>query len=261
MFAALLSVSFVSAADNFTGDVVSIADDTLVTLDSDENNPSSNSNTFSDLNNILADDSIWNYHLDQDYTFSSDVDSNFVNGIVINRSINIYGDGHTIDAKYQSRIFNVTEYVGFYNIVFINGNSESGSAITGSNFAAVNCTFSNNYANRMGGALYGGYAKECIFEDNSAGRWGGVAYNSNLENCTFIGNYAGEEGGALYGSYVTQSQFINNSAEKYGGAIYGGSVGSSVFIGNTARYYAGAAFDAYVVDCNFQKILLKMVVL
>ena len=69
-----------------------------------------------------------------------------VNGIVINRSITINGNGHTINANNQARIFNVTNYVNFNNIVFRNAYADSGAAITGSNYAVSNCRFISNDA-------------------------------------------------------------------------------------------------------------------
>ena len=170
---ACIAVTDVSAADNFTND--SYTADSIDTLkmeeidDSlDEEKLSSPFSTFTDLNNIVNDESKWTINLDRDYSFSPNEDSNLVNGIVINRSITINGNGHTINANNQSRIFNVTNHVNFNNIVFKNAYADSGSAITGSNYAVSNCRFVSNDASSHGGAMLGGFARDTVFEDNSA---------------------------------------------------------------------------------------------
>ena len=253
---ACIAVTDVSAADNFTND--SYTADSIDTLkmeeidDSlDEEKLSSPFSTFTDLNNIVNDESKWTINLDRDYSFSPNEDSNLVNGIVINRSITINGNGHTINANNQSRIFNVTNYVNFNNIVFRNAYADSGAAITGSNYAVSNCKFISNDATSYGGAMLGGYAKDSVFEDNSAEYWGGAVYNSNIDNCSFVRNSA-KEGGAMYNSYATSSTFMYNSAN-YGGAMSLGSTDNSIFISNIATNYGGAAFNSYVVNCNFTR--------
>lgn len=247
LLVALLSVSGVGAADNITGDEIN---DLVGMEDSIVNDSlSASSKTFTDLNNLLNDNSKWNFELTDDYVFSSS-DSAFKEGIPISRSISIQGNGHTINANGQARIFNLTNYVTFYNINFINANSPSGSAITGTNYAAIDCRFTNNHADTSGGAMYGGYAKNCIFQGNTADRWGGAVYGANIEQCTLISNSA-NEGGAIYNVYATECMFMRNTANLYGGAMYGSSVGKSVFTGNSAKVYGGAVFNAYIVNCNF----------
>ena len=254
---ACIAVTDVSAADNFTDD--NYTADSVETLkmenidDSiDEEKLSSPFGTFTELNQVIGDGSKWTINLDKDYSFAPGTDSNFVNGIVINRSITINGNGHTINANNQARIFNVTNYVNFNNIVFRNAYADSGAAITGSNYAVSNCRFVSNDASSHGGAMLGGYAKNSVFEDNSAERWGGAVYSSNIDNCTFVRNSA-KEGGAMYNSYATFSSFMYNSATSYGGAMFSGSADNSVFISNTASSYGGAAFNSYVVKCNFTR--------
>lgn len=248
---AFLSISCVSANENATSDENIVVEDCLAEGINDSDVLSDAPKSFSELNSLINDNFNSEIRLECDYVYTES-DSNFKEGISITRSISIYGNGHTIDARNQARIFTLSEYVNFYDIKFVNANSDSGSAITGSNFYAGGCTFANNHAEKMGGAVSGGYVHKCIFEDNSATRWGGAVYNANVENCTFIRNSA-EQGGALYNSYATLSTFINNTAGLYGGAMYGSSVSNSVFTGNTAKSHAGAVFNAYVVNCNFTK--------
>ena len=148
---ACIAVTDVSAADNFTDDNYTVS--SIETLKMEEINDSfdeeilsSPFGTFTELNQILGDQSEWTINLDKDYSFSPSVDSNLVNGIVIDRSITINGNGHTINANNQSRIFNVTN----------------------SNYAVSNCRFVSNDASSHGGAMLGGFARDTVFEDNSA---------------------------------------------------------------------------------------------
>ena len=247
LFVAFLSVSVVSASDNVTD----IDNDEYLARGINESDALEESpKTFTDLNKLINDNQDIQINLDCDYVFSKISDSHLTEGITISRSISIYGNGHTIDANNQARIFNVTNYVNFYNIFFVNAKADSGSAITGNNYYVSGCSFINNHADRMGGAMSGGFAQSSTFKDNSADRWGGAVYKGSIDNCTFIGNSA-EQGGALYDTYATSSKFTGNTAGLYGGAVYGSSVEKSVFIGNTAKSHAGAVFNAYVLKCNF----------
>lgn len=247
LLVAVLSLSCVGASDNVT---CNDNDDYLASAVNESDVLADNPKTFTDLNSLINDNANTRITLECDYEFSKISDSQLSGGILIDRSISIYGNGHTIDAKNQARIFNVTSYVNFYNIFFINANSDSGSAITGTNYYVSGCSFINNHADRMGGAMCGGFAQSSTFKDNSATRWGGAVYQGSIENCTFISNSA-EQGGALYNTYATLSTFIRNTAGLYGGAMYGSSVGNSVFIQNSAKSHAGAVFNAYVLNCNF----------
>ena len=111
----LTSVS--ASAENMTGDIYeldySVNDSISIEI---ENISSVSPKTFSDLNHL--------------YKYNHSTDSQFVNGIVISKSVIIYGQGNTIDGNNLARIFNVTTYVNFKNINFCNANSQSGSAIT-----------------------------------------------------------------------------------------------------------------------------------
>ena len=244
-------MSSVSAGDSFTNDTVSISDDSnaFESVDNDGDSISS-SNSFSDLN-VLINNSYGNIYLSQDYSYNSTSDFEFANGIVISRSVNIYGGGHTINGNGLARIFNVTaSYASFDNITFINANSQSGSAITGVNYRVSNSKFINNHANGYGGAMNGGQASNCIFENNTAGVYGGAIYKGSADNSMFITNSA-QYGGAINDVYATYSTFVNNHAYTYGGAMYGSSAGYCTFIGNSADEMAGAVFNAYVVNSDF----------
>lgn len=245
-------ISSVNAADNITNDTVSINDDRYADeciLNAEDS--ISNSNSFSDLNVFINNNSNRNIYLSQDYIYKASSDSEFVNGIVISRSLNIYGEGHTIDGNGLARIFNVTaSYASFDNITFINAKSQGGSAITGVNYGVYNSRFINNRADGYGGAMNEGQASYCIFENNTAGVYGGAMYKGSADNCRFINNHA-QYGGAINNVYATKSTFTDNHADTYGGAMYGSSASDCTFIGNSADEMSGAVFNAYVLNCNF----------
>lgn len=243
----------VNAEDNVTSDIVSISDnasdlDVIEIVDYDNLKVSPGS--FTDLNAIVNNENVWTVYLDSDYAYDSSKDSSFKNGITLSRSINIYGNGHTIDGMNTARIFNVDNYVNFNDINFINANADFGAALLGSNYAVNNCNFTNNYASSSGGAIQGGSATNCIFNTNSAQNLGGAIYQGSAYKCTFINNYA-NEGGAIYDVYTTQSSFTGNSANKQGGAMVGSSADKCTFIANYASGYGGAVFKSYVVNCEF----------
>ena len=126
--------------------------------------------TFQELNLTINKISNSTINLKYDYR-CDDSESNFFNGITINRKVTIYGNGHTIDGNGLARIFNVNNgEVVFQDINFINGypcfeNPANGGAIKGQ-CTAINCTFTNNQAD-VGGAMFEGTAILCIFENNS----------------------------------------------------------------------------------------------
>ena len=109
----------VNAAENITDSSVSLDDE--ISVESVENSEalSSNTKSFSDLNSLINDNSDWNVHLESNYAYNPTTDSQFFNGVPISRSINIYGEGYTINGNSQARIFSVTNYVNFNNINFI----------------------------------------------------------------------------------------------------------------------------------------------
>lgn len=158
------------------------------------------------------------------------------NGISINKSITIDGNGFTINANDSARIFNITgAAVTLQNIKFINGKLEGmGAALycKDSNLTIINCTFSNNHAtgdNSQGGAVYFNGDKLTIF------------------NSQFIANAADYDGGAVYlkGDYgiINASNFTSNRAY-FNGAVYmnslNGTVDDCLFANNVAANSSGA---------------------
>ena len=201
-------------------------------------------------------------------------------GISIDKSITIDGNGSKIDAKEKSRIFKIiSDNVILKNIIFTNAKSNgyggaifatssvtvsncnftNNSAMYGSavyfghnNGGLTNCNFTGNKATEDGGAIFFGGSGEvtnCNFTDNSAADEGGAVYFSNygeVINCNFTSNTALSDGGAvwIFSGSMSNCNFINSSSSKDGGAvwIFSGSMSNCNFTGNTASEDGGAIF-------------------
>ena len=161
------------------------------------------------------------------------------------------------------------------NSKFIRNNAElSGGAISCVDVYCNNCTFENNYASNLGGAINGGYGahvQNSRFKNNKAGddggavyidggqgeisdshftnnqaKNGGAIYSSNIDclRCYFENNHANDNGGALcqkvdgdlYVIHASHCKFIKNTAEIDGGAAYCGKIiaDSDLFLNNGA---------------------------
>ncbi len=245
----MLAIGAVSAADNGTDDNI-IGEASGMDLASQDTNEdlTAAEQTFTQLNQTINGNNNSEITLIGDYKYS-DVDD-FENGIVINRDVTIYGNGHTINGDGRARIFNIAGgNVVFYNIEFTNGYAlGSGGAIYGA-CKAINCNFIKNNAN-MGGAMYEGTAQNCNFTENTATGVmgsGGAMYRGSARECTFIENSA-HVGGAMYYCSAVDCVFKKNSANT-GGAVYSGSVVTGTFIGNTALVLAHSMCYACVWNC------------
>lgn len=236
----LISISTVSAVDENTNVITVNNDDNNILNINDINNEvltDENDGSFADLNTKINGDTSTDIVLDKNYTYSSTDRIN--TGILISKNNTVIdGQGHTIDAKGQTRIFNITATtVILKNINFINGNSAgSGGAIYGygDNLRIFNCTFINNNAS-WGGAVFSypySYAAivNSTFIGNNANYGGAVfAYNYIIDyydnftihgnrhdiiNCIFDSNHANTEGGAigLLGSLSTEKHIDNDYA-------------------------------------------------
>ena len=150
-------------------------------------------------------------NLNKSYKFYDEFDSAFLTeGIFINKTITINGNGYTIDAKQKARIFLINSTgVVLNNLIFKNGhnNADGGAVyIQSDNVLISNSSFENNFASLTGGAIY----------------WGGNYGSMNL--CNIINNRANGlswTGGAVY--WVGQHGLINNTNFKNNSAINHGS--------------------------------------
>lgn len=194
-------------------------------------------------------------------------------GILINKSITIDGNGHVLDGRGLTRIFKVINgKVIFKNIIFKDGSSVQGSAIKG-NALVINSTFNDNYCRnnlryrepvssiygsysppfyyetRYGGALYGVDAINCTFRNNQAD-YGGAIFKGTALNCIFENNYAADYGGAICNVEVINSTFRNNRASS-GGALNLNNAINCIFENNQGFKRGGAIYDADAFNCTF----------
>lgn len=232
---------------------------------------SESGNTFTDLQNVI------NCYkkgstviLKKDYVFDSTTDSSLTGGVEIPYSMTIDGQGHSIDAKGQGRIFLVfldgLHDITYKNITFLNGKySQRGGAIysapDGGDGSIINCTFINNQVtgNSFGGAvsIYAGIKNiiNSTFIDCSA-PYGGAIQSQfdpcNVLNCTFIDNkatYYSDYGGAIYleSGIISDSIFINNPDVPI--YSYGTVTANNNWFGNTIdNFDVAPAIDSVTVD-------------
>ena len=228
----------------------------------------SDGTTFWDLNQTINADTQSEINLINNYTFNPDYDADFVDGIVINRSVTIKGNGFTINAKGKARIFEVlVDNVVLKNIIFKNGNitGDGGAVHFGGSGTVENCNFTNNSADYAGGAIhmYSGSVENCIFINNTARYGGAIRFynNGTTTNCNFTNNKAigiNPWGGAICFSNIgniTNCNFAGNTAED-GGAVYfmnNGTMSNCNFTNNSAGYAGGAIamLSGNVLNCNF----------
>ena len=272
LFVALLAISAVSAAENITdtADASKLtADESASKIKLTDNNDIDNG-TFSELQNkIDTAGEGGTVDLKNNYTY----DDTFSNsGITIAKPITINGNGFTINALGQSRIFNINALsnVTLKNITFINGRSNLGGAIifnnAVSNVEIDHCKFINNTATENGGAIYAkgiftnNTVKNSEFTSNFATKNGGAIYINNessmniFENISFSNNKANTADGgainfhdAMSNSTFKNLVFINNYATNYGGCINTdknvndyNNYTNVIFINNTAGKRGGA---------------------
>ena len=267
---AILMVGAVSATDTISEDIISDADE--VPLEITENDVyTTGENSFSNLTDEIKNTGT-SLDLNKDYAFNNKTDNK--NGIAIAKdNFVLNGNGRTIDAKNQSRIFNITgNNVTINDLILINGNAEKGGAIyTAKSLTLNNVTFLNNHAIKNGGAV-------ALYTE--------VTLNCN--NSKFIDNYAGEGGSSiavatgklnLYNAYITSKIYAKagqvmgtlaqlslenitfaNTTATYAPAIY--LVGSKIriidsrFINLKANITAGAMSlreggELYIKNCEF----------
>ena len=240
----LSALSVVSASDTVDDGTIATANDDLNTISAtnDQGNILRDSaGTFTDLNDKVKDGG--NVSLERNYTYSSG-DTSFSEGISIDKSITIDGQGFTIDASNSASIFNINATGGtviLKNINFINAKGTYGGAIKLdplTTLEIINCNFTDNAAT-SGGAIYVANSSSITstvkiigstFINNTASYGGAVYLNGNstnsstIETSTFIDCTSSGDGGAAYisASNVVFKDLIfeNNIAGDDGGAIY-----------------------------------------
>ena len=237
--------------DTSTGTVLTQADTKAVSINDDESILKENysETSFSALNKTINEATDLEIVLDNDYTYNGSSDSELKDGIVINRSLTINGNGKTINAGGQAGIFNITSgaVVIIKNLNFVNGNANNGGVVyvDNANLTITDSNLSDNKADEHGGAIY--------IND------GGTVI---VDNAIFTNNYADNYGGAIanYGQLtVSNSLFEKNSAKYDGGAIRNRkqlTLIKSTFKGNNAKDCGGAVSNTYgifnITECVFE---------
>lgn len=211
--------------------------------------------TFTDLQSLITSASSGDViTLDKDYKYDSTTDSSLTNGVVIDKTITIQGNGHIIDGNNTQRAFYM--------------NDQSDKILTLDDLRIQNCSANN------GGAIRAYNAQVNInntnFTHNNANTgdgYGGViwTYNSqiNINNTNINNNNAKVYGGAIYASTnstvnITNTTFNKNTATTSGGAIrtYNSQLimKESIVKNNTAssygNIYCGTATIIYDCDIN-----------
>lgn len=215
-----------------------------------------NKNDFTNLyDEIDASSQTKILNLTKDYTYNPQNDGKYSSGITIDiDDLTIDGQGHTINANNQARIFNIkSNNVTLKNLAIINGNGNSyGGAIywTGLNGKIEDSIFKNSTSPNSGGAIYFKNAATVTnskFINNSAHFGGAIDFeqNSAVTNCEFTNNFATYLGGAVFSSVQTRffnSRFIQNEAGDGGGIYFftTGTIENSLFERNIAIGYGGA---------------------
>lgn len=295
----ILSMSAISATDAYTDITSSINqnDESLIAVGNNDDNLAYSDDSYiitSSQDDILSEDdtpnmslsdlrnkitSSSNIVLDSDVVYDSSVDS--VGGIAIGKDVTINGNGHTIDGKSKTRIFQVGtgNTLTLTNINFVNGymaNNNGGVILSSGTIKISNCNFTGckvEGSKASGGAIAGsggGTIAKCNFDKCTATYYGGAVNGNKLvfKNCNFTNNVA-SNGGALGGTvYIYTCFFKNCKATSFANIKYddngGGAcngyiprVESSTFINcNAPKAYGGAlrgttnAYDCQFTDCT-----------
>lgn len=187
-------------------------------------------------------------------------------------NINFHGNKVTADFGGAIYINKKSGDVSFINSSFISNSATAGdggaiySDSGSTNIILINSTFKNNHANGGKEKRYGGAIRccnritvdNCTFIDNWAENLGGAIYTNtvdSIKNSVFISNHA-KEGGAIYVNNkctisVTNSYFSSNKAtDGRGGFIYTDSksasltIDNNVFLGNDASGQGKDVFNS-----------------
>lgn len=276
----LFAVSAVSAHENASTDVGSVGNaangivNGNMLAETPKEAPSSNPKTFTDLNITINSNNESEIYLNESYVYDSNLDSIFNEGITVNRSVIIYGNGHSIDGNGSARIFSVTNSnIVFKDIVFINAKrANNGGAIywNGDNGEVLNCSFLNCSSAYTGGAIYwngdNGSVLNCSFFNCSTNVGGSIyinkCMNATVAGCSFLGGSVISGGGAIYQyqgyGNVLNCNFGNCHADSTGGAIVWysdeGTISNCSFLNCTSNYggaIRGSGVNGFISNSSF----------
>ena len=159
--------------------------------------------------------------LEADIVLSEEEIEDYGGGIELDvDNMTINGNGHSIDALGNAKIFSVKgKNISINNMVFLNGGFAAADPHRGITFKGGGAI--KNYSS-------GNSFMECKFINNHGGAIiNGEESNLNIVNCLFKGNCDEFRGGAIVNlgdMNIVESDFLDNSVEKgRGGAIFNNS--------------------------------------
>jgi len=188
-------------------DILTVSKENTLQKSSDK---SKSTGTFTDLKKLIdgAKDKLT---LTKNYTYNPTVDKDLSSGILISKSLELNGNGMTINGNKEARIFQ----------------------IDGDDVKITGLTLINAYIDTFGGAIY----------------WDGK--DGSIENSTFINNRGQSGAAIMVRNgkiTIEGNRFENNIAEKRAGAImvvgFHARINNNIFKNNHARY--GESDDASV---------------
>lgn len=246
---AITTLSAVSAFDvNATDDVIGneIAVDSELQQTDEGSLNGGNAGTFKDLNDKISKGSS-NVYLYSDYSYVCPDDSDYQQGIEINKDMTIYGNGHTIYGN-GARIFVIGENakVIIDGVKFVNTEdyvfSYGGSIYNEGGLTLKNCEFTNSSASIAGGAIFS--SNSLIIESSK--------FNNNIAN--WQGHKNQTLGGAIcsVGLLAIWDSYFSNNWAKFGGAIYTedrAGIFDSIFVLNSANVTGGAIYNMPDAEC------------
>ncbi len=287
-FILLLAISAISAASaadlNQTAETASNDMNYIIAKNGDVELITQTQKTFTDLDNDINSNNNSDIYLNNDYTFNSDSDTNFTEGIIISRQVTIWGNGHVLNGNNAARIFTAEASAAFRDITFINGKTYNNGGAIDANSIALYVSGYRDYPDQFLSINGTPQAVNCTFIGNSAG-YGGATSDVDCINCSFINNTAYYNSGAGNAASYVNCTFTGNTAKYYGGAVYIGStirkypitnciftenhatVGGAInvmfpdttpidncsFIRNSAAWEAGAIYNGDFNNCYFSE--------
>ena len=235
--------------------------------------------TFQDLQNTISNAIGTTLDLEYDYKYVEGLDDpSLKNGVLINRGIEIRGNGHTISGSNVARIFNVTK-TGVYitNMTIRDGSADKGAGVyvkPGVVFDATGVNFLNNTATYRGGAIYTEglvVIEGCVIDgnditfrsanDDNGGAAvynnGGILYINNTDitnNLKDIVIRDGNDGHLINGAIVSlggavtiNNSYIANNTGSWGAGVYV-NADSDLEVYNTVFEANNATFGSAIYD-------------
>ena len=220
------------------------------------------------------DSSTNSIEITQDYVYDNSTDYELIMGINITKSdFTINGNGYTIDASNQARIFDIYgTNITINNLNFINGKARNGAALyvnPNSIVTTNNVVFKDNNVSGLCGAIInlGSYTSINDTFINNHADMGGAIYSEYGELNIINGTFSSENGlkwGLVYmmctSMYIENTIFANTTSN-YSTAVYArqsmGKIRKSTFVNLTATMTAGAIGikdqfdDIEIDDCDF----------